>query len=159
MGRGLVSRLSLASHLFQPTLDLAQDTSWLAHLLAEMDSITKDPGRLVVSSLLLAPPKFSDSPQGSTVSLIRAASCETAHASSYNHVWPRWAVSVNSLLTFRGVLKFWGRVLAELNDKYTESYAKKKKLWASGRRKTDTVKAVWESLRLAQQVAEFAHLQ
>ena len=60
MGMGLVSGLSLASCLVQPLLGLAQGPSWWrVHLSAKMDSSAKDPGRLVVSFLLLAPPKSS----------------------------------------------------------------------------------------------------
>ena len=60
MGMGLASRLSLASHLSQPVLGLVQGPSWWClHLSAKMDSSAKDSGRLVVSSLLLAPPKSS----------------------------------------------------------------------------------------------------
>ena len=60
MGMGLASRLSLASHLSQPVLGLVQGPSWWClHLSAKMASSAKDSGRLVVSSLLLAPPKSS----------------------------------------------------------------------------------------------------
>ena len=57
-GKGLVSRLSLANHLAWPVLGLALSPSWWhVHLSARMDSSLKDPGRFVISSLLLAPPK------------------------------------------------------------------------------------------------------
>lgn len=60
MGMGLVSGLSLADHLAQPVVGLAQGPSWWQmHLSAKMDSRAKDLGRLVVPSLLLAPPKSS----------------------------------------------------------------------------------------------------
>ena len=56
---GLVSGLSLAYHHAPPVLGLAQDTSWWkGDLSAKMDSSAKYPGKLVVSSLLLAPPTF-----------------------------------------------------------------------------------------------------
>ena len=60
MGVGLVSGLSLADHLAWPALGLAQGPSWWhVHLSAKMDSSTKDSGRLVISSLPVAPPKSS----------------------------------------------------------------------------------------------------
>ena len=60
MGVGLVSGLSLADHLAWPALGLAQGPSlWHMHLSAKMDSSRKDPERLAVSSLLLAPPTVS----------------------------------------------------------------------------------------------------
>lgn len=64
MGMGLISGLSLASHLAWPVLALTQGPSWwCVRLSAKPDSSTKDAGRLVVSSLYwppsLAPPKFS----------------------------------------------------------------------------------------------------
>ena len=53
MGMGLVSRLSLVNCLAWTILGLAHDPSWwCAHLSATMDSGTKDPGMLVISSLL-----------------------------------------------------------------------------------------------------------
>ena len=52
-----------------------------------------------VSSLLLAPPKFSR-----FVFLIRASCCETTHASSYYLAWSRWAASVNGPLASKGGL-------------------------------------------------------
>ena len=59
-GMGLVSGLSLASHLAWPILGLAQGPSWWRpHLSAKMEATAKDSGRLVVSFLLLAPLKFS----------------------------------------------------------------------------------------------------
>ena len=60
MGMGLVSGLSLGSRLAQPLLGPTQGPSWWhMYFLAKMDFSAKDPGRLVVSSLLLAPPKSS----------------------------------------------------------------------------------------------------
>ena len=59
MGLELVPGFSLASHLPPPLLGLAQGPPWWhAHLSVKMDSSTKASGRLVVSSLLWAPPKF-----------------------------------------------------------------------------------------------------
>ena len=60
MRMDLVSRLSLASHLAWCIFGLTQGPSqWHAHLSGKMDSSAKDSGRLVFSSLLLVPPKFS----------------------------------------------------------------------------------------------------
>lgn len=61
MGIGLASGLSLANHLARPILGLAQGPSrWRTDLSAKIDdSSTKDPGKLLISSLLLAPPKSS----------------------------------------------------------------------------------------------------
>ena len=61
MGMGLVSQLSLAHHLTWPMLGLVEGPSWWrththVHLSAKTRSSTKDSGRVVVSSLLLAPP-------------------------------------------------------------------------------------------------------
>ena len=54
MGMALVYRLSLADHLAQPISGLALGPSWWhVHLSVKMGSSAKDPGRLVVSSLLL----------------------------------------------------------------------------------------------------------
>lgn len=101
MAMGLVSMLSLASHLAQPILGLVQGPSWWCpHLSAKMDSSTKDPGKLVISSLLLAPSQvLLVSLQGSTTFLSRASCCETVHARAYYCAWPRWAVSVSGPLT------------------------------------------------------------
>ena len=56
----LVSGSSLTNHLARVVLDLAQGPSWwCGHLSAKMDSGAKDAGRLVVSSLLPAPPTSS----------------------------------------------------------------------------------------------------
>uniref|UniRef100_A0A8D0Y932 Abhydrolase domain containing 4, N-acyl phospholipase B n=2 Tax=Sus scrofa TaxID=9823 RepID=A0A8D0Y932_PIG len=69
MGMGSVSWLSPANRLAQPVLGLAQGPSWWhLHLSAKMESNAKDAGRLAVSSLLSAPPKFSPL-------VIRAAPC------------------------------------------------------------------------------------
>ena len=77
MGMELLSGLFLANHLAQPILGLAQGPSWWCpHFSAKMDSSTKDPGRLGVSSFLLAPPKFLVSLWGSTMFLTRASCCE-----------------------------------------------------------------------------------
>ena len=93
MGMGLVSGLFLAHCLAQPILDLAQSPFWWhLRLLPKMESSAKDPGRLVVSSLLLALPILPVSLPGSTLFLIRVSCCETTHASSYYHDWLRWAV-------------------------------------------------------------------
>ena len=54
MGMGLVSLSPPANRL---ALVLGPSW-WYMHLSAKMDSSAKDPGRLVVSSLLLAPPTF-----------------------------------------------------------------------------------------------------
>ena len=60
MGLGLVYEWPLASFLAQPIFGLAQGPSWWpVHLSAKMDFSAKDSGKLVVSSLLLAPPTFS----------------------------------------------------------------------------------------------------
>ena len=60
MGMGLVSRLSLASCLAQPILDLTQGPFWWQlWLSAKMVSSAKDPGKLIISSLLLVPPESS----------------------------------------------------------------------------------------------------
>ena len=60
MGMGLVSGLSLANHFARPRLGLAQGPrQWHVHLETKMDSSAKAPGRLVVSSFLLAPFKLS----------------------------------------------------------------------------------------------------
>ena len=60
MGMGLISGLSLANHLAWLVLGLTQGPSWWpVHLLAQMDSIAKDSGRLVVSSILVDLPKSS----------------------------------------------------------------------------------------------------
>ena len=60
MRMGLASGLSLASHFAWPTLGLAQGPSWwCVHFSAMMDSSTKDPERLAISSLLVTPPKSS----------------------------------------------------------------------------------------------------
>ena len=59
MGMGLVPRLSLVNHLAWPIFGLTQGPSWCqVPLSAMMDSSTKGSGSLV-SSLLLAPPEFS----------------------------------------------------------------------------------------------------
>ena len=47
MQMGLVSRLSLASHLAWPMFCLTQPPWWHAHLSVKMDSSEKDSGRLV----------------------------------------------------------------------------------------------------------------
>ena len=60
MGIGLVSGLSLANCLARLVLGLAQCSSlWPSYFSAKMDSSTKDSGRLVISSLPVAPPKSS----------------------------------------------------------------------------------------------------
>lgn len=57
---GLVSGLSLAIHLAWPIFGLAPGPSWWqVHLLTKMDPSAKDSGMLILSSLLLAPPQFS----------------------------------------------------------------------------------------------------
>lgn len=57
MGMRLVPGLSLASHLARPALGLAQSPSWWhLYLSAKMNSTAKDPGMLIVPSLLLALP-------------------------------------------------------------------------------------------------------
>ena len=57
MGMGLVSLSPLANRL---ALVLGPSW-WCTHLSAKMDSSAKDPGRLVIFSFLLAPPKSSQS--------------------------------------------------------------------------------------------------
>ena len=57
---------------------------WYRHLSAKMDSSSKDPGRLVVSSKIILV-----SVQGSTMFLIRTYCCETTHAGGYCSAWPR----------------------------------------------------------------------
>ena len=47
MQMGLVSRLSLASHLAWPMFCLTQPPWWHAHFSVKMDSSEKDSGRLV----------------------------------------------------------------------------------------------------------------
>lgn len=69
-----------------------------APLSAMKDSSAKDPGRLVLSSSLLAPPKLV-SLEGSTLFFIRTSCWKTAPASGYCHAWPRWVVSVSGPLT------------------------------------------------------------
>ena len=67
--RELVSGLSLANHLMLPILNLTQGPFWWhTRLSAKKDSSTKNPDRLVVSSLLSAPPKSSRL-------VVRAAPC------------------------------------------------------------------------------------
>lgn len=52
--------MSLANHLARPVLGLAQGPSWRqVHLSADMESSAKDPGRLGLPSLRVAPPKPS----------------------------------------------------------------------------------------------------
>ena len=90
VGMGFVSGLSLARRLARPILGLAQGPSWWPVYLS-----AKDPGRLVVSSLLLSPSQILQfSLQGSTPFLIRASGCETSRASDDYRAWPRWVVSV-----------------------------------------------------------------
>ena len=100
IGMCLVSGVSLADCLVQPALGLAQGPSCRCeHLSAKMDSRAKDPGMLVVFSLLLA---LSDPPdQSSRQHLVpnQDPCCETSHASGYYCAWPRWAVSVNGPMT------------------------------------------------------------
>ena len=99
MGKGLVSGLSFTSHLAQPGLGLAQGPSWWhLQLLAMMDPSTKDPGRLVVFPLLLAPPtspqvvfraapsSLSGAPVG--LQLIRAAIICLAKVGGFNYWSP-----------------------------------------------------------------------
>ena len=99
MGMGLVSGLSLANGLAKFVPGLAQGPSWgFSCLSAKVDSSAKDPGRLVISSLLLAPPKPSCQSLGQHHSpyqglLLRDSSCQRLSA------WPKWAISVNSHLT------------------------------------------------------------
>ena len=60
VGMEIASRLPLANHLTQPILGLGQGPSWWqVHCSAKMDSSTKDSGKLVISSLLLAHPRLS----------------------------------------------------------------------------------------------------
>ena len=59
-GNEVVSGLSLANRLTRPIRDLTSGPFWWqVQLSAKMDSRAKDPGRLVVSFLLLAPLKSS----------------------------------------------------------------------------------------------------
>ena len=77
MRMGLISGLSLASHLAQPIIGLAQGRFWWhVCLSANMDSRANGcllppmgPSHILLVSL-----------QGCTLFLIRASSCETAHA-------------------------------------------------------------------------------
>ena len=81
MGMGLVSGLSLANHPAWPIFGLTQGPArWFTHLSDQMDTNTKDPGRLVLSSLLLVPPKFSWLVFGGTMLLIGTSCCEAPHA-------------------------------------------------------------------------------
>ena len=87
-----------------PIFGLAQGPSWwYMHLLAKMDSIAENSGRLGKAGCLLSPTSPSQilpvSLQGSTMFPIRAFCYETAHASGYYCAWPRWAVSDNGPLT------------------------------------------------------------
>ena len=59
MGLGLVSGSSLANHPARLVPGLARSSWWHVRLSAKMDSSAKDSGKLVVSFLLLAPPKSS----------------------------------------------------------------------------------------------------
>ena len=77
-----------------------------SHLLAKMDSSVRILGGWQdvlwagSSSVLLASPEFFQLVfSGSAVLFIGNSWCETTQASSYYHVWSRWAVSVSSTLT------------------------------------------------------------
>lgn len=77
------SGLSLASHPAWPMFGVT-------HLSAKVDSPAGDCGRVVISSLLLAPPsQILVSFQGSIVFLTGSSYCETAHTSSCYRAWPR----------------------------------------------------------------------
>ena len=110
MVMGLVSGLSLASHLTWPIFGLTQGPCWwLVHLSAKMDFGVRVSGRLAISSLLfLAPPEFSQLLfGGNTMFSIGTSCCETTQASGYHRAWPRWVVSVNSSLTERYSKEKW----------------------------------------------------
>ena len=99
MGMELVSRLSLANHLAQLILGLAQGPSWWCAPLSH-DGFQCQRFQEVGCLLLLIGPSLSllVSLHGSTKFLLRASNPETSHASSYCHAWPRWAVSVSRTL-------------------------------------------------------------
>ena len=97
------------SHLVWPIFSLTQGPSkWHVHLLAKMDSSVKDSGRLVgqyygagISSLLLAPPRFSRLAFGSSTTFLFGTSyCEITHASGPHHSAQGGAVSVNGSITY-----------------------------------------------------------
>lgn len=76
-----------------PIFSLTQGPSkWRVHLLAKMDSSVQDSGRLVgqyygagISSLLLAPPRFSRLVfSSSTMFLFGTSYCEITHASGHH---------------------------------------------------------------------------
>ena len=98
MGRGLASRLSLASRLAQPLLRLS---FLVAHTPLSQGGF-KHQGFWEVRCLL-SPTGPSQillvGPQGSTLFLIRASCCETTWASGCYSAWPKWAVLVNGPLT------------------------------------------------------------
>lgn len=98
MGTGSVSGLSLASQLARPVLGLGRGPSWWqVHLSDKTDSSAKDPGSLVISSFLPAPPKpsrlvFRAAPR--SLSGLQRAVCEKAPVSGYYCAWPRRPLSV-----------------------------------------------------------------
>lgn len=84
---------------------------WHEPLSPKVDSREKDSRRLVgyIMGWRLLPP-FGHSQffqlvfSTSTMFLVWTSCCKTTHASSDHCAWPRWAVSVNSSLTYREVL-------------------------------------------------------
>ena len=90
---GLVSGLSLASHLTWPTVSLR-----VLPLSISQDGF-QHKGFWEVGHLLplLSPPKFSRLVFGSgTMFLIGTSCCKTTQTSGYHHAWPRQLVLINS---------------------------------------------------------------
>ena len=126
---GLVSRLSLVSHLAHQVRLMTQSSWWYARDSASVDSSVRASGRLAgrigSSLLLLALPEFFwacslASPSSSYLLLSRILSisfrgklcflywtfcCETVQASGYHHDQPRQVVSIlGALIVGRGHL-------------------------------------------------------
>ena len=94
MVRGLVSGLSLASHLAWPICWRGVLPAG-AHISAKVDSRVRVSGRLE----RLLPPTLPRSFRWQHLILYSNLLCETAQASGCHHAWPKWAGFVGGSLT------------------------------------------------------------